>query len=225
MKGVYDDFCKIARMSGHGSQDRKVGAIRKLLARAATGAEAKYIVRALQGNLRIGLGARSVNVCIAHALALSPPVAAVARFKTAEGGAVVKSDTSEALKVGDGDDKGADDCDDDSDDDSEGAQGGGKGKGKAKATSPSATTGKSKAVALGKDLDLARLFRAGGNGYESERWAPVRAAAEARFKQVFAECPSYDAVLPAALELGLYDGALHARCHLTPGIPARHIRH
>ena len=33
------------------------------------------------------------------------------------------------------------------------------------------------------------------------------------------------AVLPAALELGLYDGALHARCHLTPGIPARHIRH
>ena len=41
--------------------------------------------------------------------------------------------------------------------------------------------------------------------------ARVRAAALARFKQVFAECPSYAAVLPAALELGLYDSALPGR--------------
>ena len=34
------------------------------------------------------MAARSVNVCIAHALALSPPLAAVKRFETADGGHV-----------------------------------------------------------------------------------------------------------------------------------------
>eukprot|EP00968_Pinguiococcus_pyrenoidosus_P027335 scaffold7369_cov341-Pinguiococcus_pyrenoidosus.AAC.1 len=43
----------IAKMSGNKSQDRKVGEIKRILA-CSQGSEAKYIVRALQGRLRIG---------------------------------------------------------------------------------------------------------------------------------------------------------------------------
>ena len=70
---VLKTFRQIATTSGRQSQKWKVDQIQQLLVRAKTGKEAKYIVRGLQGKLRIGLAQSTVLISIAHALALSPP--------------------------------------------------------------------------------------------------------------------------------------------------------
>ena len=62
----------IAEMEGNKVQDRKIGAIQRLL-RDARGPEARYIIRALQGKLRIGLAETTVLVALAHAVVRSPP--------------------------------------------------------------------------------------------------------------------------------------------------------
>jgi DNA ligase-1 len=51
------------------SQAKKVGIIKKLLA-ACQGNEAKFIVRSLEGKLRIGLADKTLVVALAHAIVL-----------------------------------------------------------------------------------------------------------------------------------------------------------
>lgn len=51
------------------SQNKKVGIIKKLLA-ACQGNEAKFIVRSLEGKLRIGLADKTLVVALAHAIVL-----------------------------------------------------------------------------------------------------------------------------------------------------------
>lgn len=63
---------EIANTTGTNSQKYKVDKIKKLLVRAQ-GPEAKYIIRALQGKLRIGLAQSTVLISLAHAFTLSPP--------------------------------------------------------------------------------------------------------------------------------------------------------
>ena len=69
MQGVFAALTEIAKVEGHKSQDAKVKMINKLLA-AAKDAEPAFIVRSLQGKLRIGLAEQSVLVALAHAVAL-----------------------------------------------------------------------------------------------------------------------------------------------------------
>lgn len=67
--GVHDTFLKIATTSGGGAQGGKVSLIKQLLANAAKeGDEAKYIVRALEGKMRLGLAERTIEVAISQAV-------------------------------------------------------------------------------------------------------------------------------------------------------------
>jgi DNA ligase 1 len=68
-QGVFQQLKEIARVEGHKSQDAKVRMINKLLA-GAKDTESAFIVRSLQGKLRIGLAEQSVLVALAHAMAL-----------------------------------------------------------------------------------------------------------------------------------------------------------
>ncbi|CAK5264427.1 unnamed protein product [Mycena citricolor] len=67
---VFQNLRDIALTSGHSSQAKKVSIITKLLA-ACQDFEAKYIVRSLEGKLRIGNAERSVIIAIAHAAVLA----------------------------------------------------------------------------------------------------------------------------------------------------------
>jgi DNA ligase-1 len=61
---------KTPRTGGGQSQDVKVGIIKRMLG-ACSGVEAKYVVRGLQGKLRIGLAEQSVLVVRSPALPVS----------------------------------------------------------------------------------------------------------------------------------------------------------
>jgi DNA ligase-1 len=81
VRGVLKGLLGIATVSGNGAQGRKVDGIKKLLSSAdATGgkvdiskdkggpSEAKFIIRFLEGKLRLGLAERTVLVSLAHAM-------------------------------------------------------------------------------------------------------------------------------------------------------------
>jgi DNA ligase 1 len=89
----------IAKMEGHGSQDKKVGAIKKLLAAADSvsgnkgidinkdkggASESKFLVRFLEGKLRLGLAEMTVIVALAQAM--------VTHEVTQQGGKVPSTD-------------------------------------------------------------------------------------------------------------------------------------
>lgn len=82
VRGVHEGLIKIATTSGNGAQGRKVDGIKKLLS-AADGhksgkvdiaedkggpSEAKFIVRFLEGKLRLGLAEKTVLVSLAQAM-------------------------------------------------------------------------------------------------------------------------------------------------------------
>ena len=88
VKGVLDGLMGIAIISGDGSQGRKVAGIKKLLSAADTSiagkgskiiditkdkggaSEAKFIIRFLEGKLRLGLAEKTVLVALAHAMVI-----------------------------------------------------------------------------------------------------------------------------------------------------------
>lgn len=67
---VLDQFRVITQIKGDKAQGRKVDVIKAIMIRCASGSsEAKYVVRALQGKLRIGTAKQTVLVALAHAFA------------------------------------------------------------------------------------------------------------------------------------------------------------
>ena len=88
VRGVHDGLMVIATVQGGGSQQRKVDGIKKLLSAADAAlvgkggkgvditkdkggaSEAKFIVRFLEGKLRLGLAEKTVLVALAHAMVM-----------------------------------------------------------------------------------------------------------------------------------------------------------
>lgn len=82
VRGVFKGLTEIALIEGQGSQGRKIAGIKKLLSAADASlskgvdittdkggpSEAKYIVRTLEGKLRLGLADKSVLVALAQAV-------------------------------------------------------------------------------------------------------------------------------------------------------------
>lgn len=116
VRGVHEGLLGIAKVSGHGSQDKKISGIKKLLSAAdvaTTGkggkgvditkdkggpSEAKFIVRFLEGKLRLGLAERTVLVSLAQAIVSHEAAVAGTKAsaeKMAEGEAMLKTVYSE----------------------------------------------------------------------------------------------------------------------------------
>lgn len=70
---VLEQLRQITRTTGNKSIDKKVGIIKAMLV-ACQGNEAKFLVRALQGKLRIGTAAQTVLVALANAFVLTPTI-------------------------------------------------------------------------------------------------------------------------------------------------------
>ncbi|KAJ5411757.1 Nucleic acid-binding OB-fold [Penicillium crustosum] len=83
VRGVHEGLLGIAKVQGHGSQDKKISGIKKLLAAADADtagkgvditenkggpSEAKFIVRFLEGKLRLGLAEKTVLVAVSRAV-------------------------------------------------------------------------------------------------------------------------------------------------------------
>ncbi|KAL2834182.1 hypothetical protein BDW59DRAFT_44617 [Aspergillus cavernicola] len=117
IRGVHEGLLAIAKVQGHGSQEKKVSGIKKLLAAADTAttgkggkgidinkdkggpSEAKFIVRFLEGKLRLGLAEKTILVALAQAVvsheSASKGEKAPSAEKLAEGEAILKTVYSE----------------------------------------------------------------------------------------------------------------------------------
>lgn len=90
ISGVLKEFRAIATTDGEKSVDRKKAKIKKLLV-SARDCEAGYVIRSLQGKLRIGLAQQTVTQSLAHAIVL--------HAKTGKKGAELADALSEAFDV------------------------------------------------------------------------------------------------------------------------------
>jgi DNA ligase-1 len=113
IQAVFKGLKDIATIEGQGSQGRKVSGIKKLLSSADAAAaskgskgvdithekggpsEAKYIVRTLEGKLRLGLADKSVLVALAQAIVFHRT-----EYVAAKDGKKLKPPTPEALEKG-----------------------------------------------------------------------------------------------------------------------------
>ncbi|KAK5577110.1 hypothetical protein RB653_002048 [Dictyostelium firmibasis] len=73
IQSVFKTFQQIADLSGTGGQQKKKDLIKKLLV-SCKDCETLYIIRSLQGKLRIGLAERSVLMALAKSVFVTPPV-------------------------------------------------------------------------------------------------------------------------------------------------------
>jgi DNA ligase-1 len=86
---VFENLKLIAKETGEGSQDRKINLIAELLAQASP-KEAKYIIRTVLGQLRIGVAEGIIRDAIAEAFGVSPKVVEDAWFLNPDYGEIAE---------------------------------------------------------------------------------------------------------------------------------------
>jgi DNA ligase 1 len=91
---VFSCFKEIAAISGSKSQDKKCGKIKKLLV-DSKGLEAKYIIRGLQGKLRIGMSEQTVLKALSMAFSMTSTTALDRRVGISEEKFTVMKDANE----------------------------------------------------------------------------------------------------------------------------------
>ncbi|KAL3935178.1 MAG: hypothetical protein SGBAC_009252 [Bacillariaceae sp.] len=98
---ILDVFREIAAISGSKSKKQKIDLIKGLLVKVQNPAETKYIIRGLQGKLRIGLAESTVLISLAHALSFTIPatVADVAEDEECQFGKTEKTFLDESVAV------------------------------------------------------------------------------------------------------------------------------
>jgi DNA ligase-1 len=69
MDSVKIGFCSKGAILSHQSQAKKVGIVQKLLT-GCVGTETRFIIRSLEGKLRIGLAEKTLVTALAHAMVL-----------------------------------------------------------------------------------------------------------------------------------------------------------
>ncbi|KAL0483085.1 DNA ligase 1 [Acrasis kona] len=84
VRNVFHEFREIATSSGKNSMAKKLGKIKTLLV-SSRETEPQYIIRSLEGKLRIGLGEETVMASLSHAVTLhKDPNASTQKLKEAE---------------------------------------------------------------------------------------------------------------------------------------------
>ncbi|GAA5877288.1 hypothetical protein JCM8547_002629 [Rhodosporidiobolus lusitaniae] len=98
VRGVFGELEKVARSSGKDSQTRKVGLIKGLIAKCE-GEETKFLIRSLEGKLRIGLAEKTVLVSLAHAVVTAEHNTASSKKRSREGFARALDEGAETVKA------------------------------------------------------------------------------------------------------------------------------
>ena len=211
---VLDSLKTISKTKGEKAQGRKVDIIKSLMIKCQ-GSEAKFIVRSLQGKLRIGTAEQTVLVSLANAFALS----AVSSASSSASSSSAEGATDVDATVGDGP--------------VEIAAGGG-GDGAASSSSSAAAV-----AAASPPASLQELIDAASEN-EPEEARKLRLDAERRqkkglgsrglltkeqicelavvaVKRAFSECPNLTLLTRALLTRPLHE--LYLSCRLVPGVP------
>ena len=197
---VLEQFRLITKTKGEKAQGRKVDIIKAVMIKCL-GEEAKYIVRGLQGKLRIGTASMTVLVSLAHAFARlqaapSATDGALAKAFAAAGEEVEEVDTGIAMS------------DNDSADDVTGHNNG---------TSSEELDADSKLLKLIDSIMIkepaeAKKLRLGKHSRDERDDLAVIAV-----KRAFSECPNYGMLCQSLLTAPLHQ--LYKTCRLVEGVP------
>jgi len=191
-QGVLEQLRKIAATKGNQSQTLKVNLIKGMLVKSG-GNEAKYIIRALQGKLRIGVAATTVHVGLAHAFAVCPPGNVIECIRADAAAAASDEGTAgsrSAVPPG-------------ADDDMDTAE-----------VSDEDFITKELKPAQDIEPEEARIMRRKWTRMKTEERCEMAVVA---VKRAFSECPSTSVLVAALLKAPLY--MLYKACRLTPGTP------